>query len=1035
MDWIRGGCFFDMSFQPSDLRPFMQRAAASLRTFVQWLRGKNVLKGLRISYQVAWNLFLVFIVFVLTGAFFAFGAGAGYFASLVKDQKVLSHAEMEKSIHNYTTTSDVYFADNVYLGKMRSDLRREEVELSDVSEHVKHALIATEDRYFYEHEGVVPKATMRALFQELTNAPIITGGSTITQQLVKNQMLTPEVSFHRKAQEMLYALRIERHFSKNDILNAYLNVVPFGRNASGQNIAGIQAAAQGVFGVDAKDLRLPQAAYLAGMPKNPFKYTPFKNSGGVKEDISEGIERMKTVLTRMRDAGFITEKQFEEAVAYDIRSHLREEQPSTYEKYPSLTTEIRRRTKHIIAKQIANEQGKDGEKLAEHAHLYEKYLFEQKHPDIGTIDPDLEKRADQLEKDAEQFARYLEIANERISRNGYTIHTTIDKDIYDAYQKVARTYNYGPRKPFCYDTGAGRKCDQDPKTGKTKQYSQQVANMLIENDTGAILAYVPGRNHDELELNLATQAYRSNGSTMKPLGVYGPAMEMGIAQPGSIVADLPYAYRDGTPVNNFGFTYHGMETVREALHLSHNIPAVKTFTKVMNQGNPREFLQKMGVTSLVGAGGNQSFGIGGLSKGVSVEENTNAFATFANGGEFIDAYMIEKIVDADGDVIFEHEPDPVRVFSAQTSYLMIDMLRDVLKRGTATAIPSMLGFQADWAGKTGTSTDVYDEWFVGLNPNVTLGVWLGYEKQIEMDYGSAARRTQELWAKFANAAYKVRPKLIAPDDRFHMPGGIVRRTVCGISGKLASDLCREAGLATSDLFNAKFAPNETGDALNKGTYVIVNGEKYAAHEHTPAPFTEEGVIVRGAYLEKNFLDVSIEQFYNFLPKDWEHVVPAKELKENGKRPAAVKGVSLKDGLLQWQSHPESDIVGYRVYAKSKGDDTFRNIGDVKASENSSYATPSGAHEFYVTAVDIDGQESNRSKTVKSGDRSKPDDDGEKQSDIGKKTDENGENENGDNKATDTGENDSGNAENEEGDGRKNEGGSGGSNEQASKNDE
>ena len=188
------------------------------------------------------------------------------------------------------------------------------------------AVFATEDEYFKQHNGIVPKAIFRGLFQDVTNSDSQTGGSTLTQQLIKNQMLTNEVSYERKAKEILLAMRLEHFMDKDEILEAYLNIIPYGRNANGQNIAGIETAAEGIFGKKAIDLNLPQAAFIAGVPQAPFAYTPFKSGGGVKdpEYLKPGIDRMKTVLFRMKETGYITEQQYNEAIAYDITQDFRE---------------------------------------------------------------------------------------------------------------------------------------------------------------------------------------------------------------------------------------------------------------------------------------------------------------------------------------------------------------------------------------------------------------------------------------------------------------------------------------------------------------------------------------------------------------------------------------------------------------------------------------------------------------------------------------------------------------------------------------
>lgn len=208
-----------------------------LKSFGAFFANKKTVKGARITYSVVWNmLLLLIIVLVLVGGFAA-GTGAGYFASLVKDEQIRSYENMRKDIYNYEETSDLYFDNDVYLGKLRTDLYREEVKLDDMSKHLVNAVVATEDEYFYEHDGIVPKAILRALFQEVTNSATSSGGSTLTQQLIKNQILTNEISFERKAKEILLALRLEKFFDKKEILEAYLNVATFGRNANGSNIA------------------------------------------------------------------------------------------------------------------------------------------------------------------------------------------------------------------------------------------------------------------------------------------------------------------------------------------------------------------------------------------------------------------------------------------------------------------------------------------------------------------------------------------------------------------------------------------------------------------------------------------------------------------------------------------------------------------------------------------------------------------------------------------------------------------------------
>ncbi|WLD92392.1 transglycosylase domain-containing protein [Alkalihalobacillus sp. AL-G] len=895
-----------------------------VKNFMKVLDEKNVFKISRITGKVMWNLFLIFIVLGVAGGFFATGVGAGYFASLVKDEPIRSYDEMRTDIYNYTETSKIYFNDGTLLGNLRSDVIRQEVDIKDISPHIKNAVIATEDQYFNEHKGIVPKAIARAIFQEVTGAAVQTGGSTLTQQLVKNQILTNEVSFDRKAKEMLLALRLERYFDKDEILEAYLNVVPFGRNASGRNIAGIQAAAQGIFGVDAKDLNLPQAAYIAGLPQSPFGYTPFTNGGGLKEDLQPGLDRMKTVLSRMNDAGYISDQKYKKAIAYDVTKDFAKNTPSPFEAYPWLTMEIERRATDIMKVQLAKEDGK-------------KY---------SELTP--------TEKES-----YNNAADLVLRKEGFKIHTTIHKKIHDGFQHAKAQVPYGPNRI-------------EPSTGQEE--IEDIGAMLMDNKTGAILAFVGGRDYQQENLNHATQAVRQNGSTMKPLLVYAPAMEMGIIQPGSIIPDTKFTYYGGPspwPVTNYGFGYHGLVTARKALQWSYNIPAARTYVK-MDPLRATENLFEMGFTTILEEERyNRALSLGGATNGVTVEETTNAFSTFANGGQFKDAFMIERIVSKNGDVLFEHKSKPVEVFSPQTSYLTYDMLRTVFNSGTGASANSFLKFNSDWAGKTGTSQKTRDAWFMATNPNVTLGLWMGYDTPKTLSdshHGSHTRRSIRIWAALANAAYDVNPELMDPSGRIPRPGGITTASFCAISGKLPSELCKEAGLVRTDLFNVKFLPKEEDDSLQRVNYVVNSeGDKFKALEGTPKAFTAEGIMIKEDYFE----DIDLE---DIIQDDWENIIGEDELKDNGKAPGAVS-IKKSGAALTWGASGENDVVGYRIYRAANGTTDFKAIGQVVGGNETSFKISGGNFTYIVRAVDIAGKESANSNSVKVGEDPPPPDEG------------------------------------------------------------
>lgn len=907
----------------------MKEKISELNAKIEELFNSTWGKRLSITSSVFWNLLLIFAIFIAVCGTFVASVGAGYFASLVKDEPLRAQEEMREQILHYEETSEIYFANDVYIGKLRTDLDRREIPLSSVSPILVNAVLATEDEYFREHNGIVPKAVVRGLLQDVSNSATQTGGSTLTQQLIKNQILTNEVSYERKAKEILLAMRIEHFMTKEEILEAYLNIIPYGRNANGTNIAGIAMAAEGIFNVKPADLTLPQAAYIAGIPQAPFKYTPFSVGGTVKsaEGLQPGIDRMKTVLYRMKEEGYISESEYTEAVNYDITQDFRQPEPRADEKYPYLTRELQMRATDIIAKILAEKDGIDPARFEEEENLKTKYTM---------------------------------LAERDVITSGYRIYSTIDKELYDAMNNTARNFkSYG----HTY-TAQGTNEDGEPIT---IEMPVEVGSVLIDNKTGRILSFIGGRDFNISQVNHATQAYRSNGSTMKPILAYGPALDYGVIGAGSPLADVKFTRSDGyAPKNFIPHEERGIIPAREALAWSQNLPALRLYNSILDR-QPATYLEQLGFSKLTEADKvNLSTSIGGLTNGTTVEENTNAYAAFANSGKFIDAYMISKITDLDGNVIYEHHAEEKQVFSPETAFMLTDMLRDTLTDGTATRAKGMLNFSSDFAAKTGTSQGFKDVWFIGYNPTVTLGVWLGYSQPRSLNtfsnrYGEPSQRVNTLWATLMNTAYSTKKDLIVDGTKYTKPDGVVHASFCGISGLAVSDACSSAGLVRADWFNRKYLPNKIDNSFTtSGSLVEINGNHYQALSTTPAEFLTGSGFGLNPEFAKQFLAPLGGDPAKLIPKNSSlsmSAIGGAAFTPAEGAPAGVQA-TINGSTMTWSQSGSNDVVGYRVYDLSTGS----VVSIVRSSGSRSVNVPAGK-TYGVVAVDITGLESSMSNTV------------------------------------------------------------------------
>ena len=713
----------------------------------------------KIIFGVFQSLTAFIIVLLLLLAALGVGIGAGYFAYLVEDTEMPTKEILQTELGNITETSKLVYADNSEISKIQTDLMRTTVPSDQISPLLKTAIISTEDEYFEEHKGYVPKAVLRALFSEATGIGS-SGGSTLTQQLVKQQILTDETTFKRKANEILLAAQVEKYFSKNEIISTYLNVSPFGRNNKGQNIAGVQEAAKGIFGVNAKDVTLPQAAFIAGLPQSPITYSPYTNTGALKEDLSAGLNRKDIVLFSMYRENKITKAQYDEAKAYDL-------------------------TKDFLPQQVAEQNDRE--------YLY--YTVMNEATKIVTKQLADKDKADLT--DGDTYDAYYQKAQQTIQNKGYTIHSTIDKNIYAAMQ--AGVQNYG----YLLDDGTATQVE----TG----------NVLMDNKTGRIYGFVGGRNYLQNQNNHAFDTERQAGSSIKPVLVYGPAIDMGLVGSESRVSDYATTWQEGANagekiVNATNEGSNTFQTIRESLEWSNNIPAYHLYQDVLNNGGSKQYaydsyLAKMNYPA------NANWGVESAPLGtidVTTLQQTNGFQALANGGVYQEGYLIDSITDNAGNVIYKHEEKPVRIYSEAAASIMNDMMRSVLTTKITTSfkddiasLNSDLG-QADWVGKTGTTNEYRDSWLIVSTPAITISSWTGHDDNTAMNSRARIRSSQYL-ANLINQVYQADPTIFGTRDKFELSSDVMKKKVAAFTGQTA-------GKVTVDKKTIE-TPNKTVESL------------------------------------------------------------------------------------------------------------------------------------------------------------------------------------------------------------------------------
>lgn len=682
------------------------------------------------------------------------------------------------------------------------------VDLDEIPRHVQQAFIAIEDERFYEHNGVDVKGITRALYKGIRNDFHFTeGASTITQQLLKNNLFDfmseagIEERIARKLQEQYLAIKLEQEImTKDEILEAYLNTINLG-----QNTLGIQAASDRYFGKDAAELTISEAAVIAGITKNPAYYNPISYP-------ENNRKRQEIVLSDLLEQGYISQSEYEQALNDDV-----------YARIKSVNESMDRETVYsyyvdAVIKEVLND-------LQE----YKGYTYEQAYHILyyggltieSAQDPHIQSIMDEEMQNEENYPLDIKTGLEYeltvVKPDGRQLNYS--KEDLIAYYKEKGLENF----ELLFDSQEEAKdyideykstvVENGDKFYETADFTiqPQASMVIMEQDTGIVKGIVGGLGTKKmcLALNRATDIVRQPGSTFKVISTYAPALDRAGMSLATTQFDAPYAYTNGRNVCNWnGEAYQGWSTLRRGIEQSMNVVAVRTITDI-TPDLAYNYAVNFGFTSLVGEmdrNGNsdivQPMALGGLTNGVSNLELTAAYAAIANQGVYTKPVLYTKILDHNGNVLIENQPQTRTVVKETTAWLLTSAMQDVVKQGTGKAA-YFSGMAV--AGKTGTTSKYNDVWFVGYTPYYTAGIWAGYDNNHKLGSKEERQFHEKIWSK---VMFRIHEEL--PEKDFEKPDGIVSATVCSQSGRLPiPGICD--GCLKTEYFEAGTVPTDLCD--------------------------------------------------------------------------------------------------------------------------------------------------------------------------------------------------------------------------------
>ena len=719
--------------------------------------------------------------------------------------------------------TSVYSDDNRKIAEFFKE-RRIVIPLSDMPKMLTQAFVAAEDDRFYVHKGVDLVSILRAFFKNIEAGAIIQGGSTITQQVTKSLLLSPEKSYQRKIKEAILAYRIDKTLAKDDILYLYLNQIYLGHGAYG-----VEAAAENYFGKSAEDMNLAECAMLAGLPQAPSRYSPFKHPELAKQ-------RQIYVLNRMVAEGYITNIQATEAIntALDIKPRR-----NWYiEEVPYYTEHVRRYIENTYGEDVLYNEG-----LEIHTAVnieMQKIARAQIEKGLGALDKRQGYRGPLKKLPPTEIEAYLtklretpdqtELKTDNILEGVVVAVDTLGKTVAvrmaSAHGVIALADMRWARRPnpelFLHEDPVTHpenvlsvgdvvlvkllrpmEGENAWQLGLEQTPAVQSALLCLEAGTGQVKAMVGGRDFKESQFNRAIQSRRQPGSAFKPI-IYTAALLKGYT-PASVIIDSPIVFEDSETSlkwkpDNYEKKFHGPTLLRDALAQSRNIISIKLLRDIGIE-ETIDTARMLGITSPLSH--DLSIALG--SSGVSLLELATTYSIFANEGNLIEPIFITKIIDRNGNVLEMREPEKKRVLDKATAYIMTNLLESVVKSGTGRRVRAL---NRPVAGKTGTTNNLNDAWFIGYTPRYITGTWVGFDEGQPLGRGeTGARAASPIWLGFMQEILKDKPVRVFP-----VPEGVVFSKIDAETGLLPIP---ESKKTRFEVFKEGTAPTESTQAPDK----------------------------------------------------------------------------------------------------------------------------------------------------------------------------------------------------------------------------